>query len=323
MAARTWFADFLKVPLAEVSGAPPPVHAPWKSPLDRATYPRGRSVRLTADYEAWLSASVADLAARYGNAYLDAAELDDPRARRFLASARVLAATGAALIAGDLAALEELGSRARAPGPVRVPTRLHLTHRGTTCEPPFVIGGRDIAKSSMQDAEALLQFFVSRIRASACLLDGEPRTAKRIGAHLAAEFAGCANILTPLARATVDAAATRALSAQFARLLHECKRHSWSRDMPEEELKAAFLEDEKDYERVAPRFAQAALAACGYTPKEARNLFEYRRKRRERMNDASPTASPAMSKLAPKPSTLPADAARSSSSAKASATRRT
>lgn len=324
LAARTWFAEFWKIPLIEIADAPAPAQAPWKSPLDRATYPRGGSVPLTAEYEAWLSSSVADLAAHFGNAYLDAVEPDDVRRRTLLAAARVLTATAASLIAGNLAALEDLGVRAKAAGstPVRVPTRLYLRHLGSNLEMPFVIGGRDVARTSVQAAEALLEFFVSRIRLAACFLDGEPLTAKRMAADMAEAFGSYAPLLS-LARTPVDTAAMRELAAQFTRLLHDCKPRTWSRGMPEEQLEAASRKDEKEFEKVAPRFARAALVACGYTPREARNLYEYRRKRRDRTSDGASTVSPTIESVARKPPTTRAHPPRSSSSAKASRTRRT
>ena len=190
------------------------------------------------------------------------------------------------MIAGDLAALEDLGARAKAArsSPVRVPTRLHLKHLGSNLEMPFVIGGRDVARTSVQAAEALLEFFVSRIRLAAGVLDGEPLTAKEIAVDMAEAFGSYAPLLR-LARTPVDTAAMGELSAQFTRLLHDCRPRTWASGMPEEQLEAASRNDEKEFEKVAPRFARAALVACGYTPKEARNLFEYRRKRLDRTGD--------------------------------------
>jgi len=96
LAARTLFAKSFGIPLDEITDARAPVLTPWKSPLDRATYPRGgHAPTLTEAYEAWLSATVADLAAHYGNAYVDAQGSQDLKERTFVAAARILAATGA------------------------------------------------------------------------------------------------------------------------------------------------------------------------------------------------------------------------------------
>ena len=127
----------------------------------------------------------------------------------------------------------------------------------------------------------ILGFFVSRLRLAACALDGQPETARKAGASMANEFARSAPFL-PLARAIVDPTATDRLAKDFTRLLHDCKPKRWSREMPDEEIKAAALEDERDFEKVAPRFGRAALVACGYTPEQARNIFEFDRKRRDR-----------------------------------------
>jgi len=88
-----------------------------------------------------------------------------------------------------------------------------------------------------------------------------------------------------LIRKVPDAEATKALAAKFARLLHDCKRRRWSPDMSPEEVAAAASQDERDFETGAPRFAQAALVACGYAPSQARSLVDYRRKRRERESE--------------------------------------
>jgi len=151
---------------------------------------------------------------------------------------------------------------------------------------PFFVGGHEIAKTSAREADALLFYFVSRIRLATISLDGEPRTTKLIAEGMAREFVASAPRLA-FARSTLDPDAKDRLAKKFAQLLHDCKPRRWARNDNAEQLLARARADEEDFERIAPRFARAALSVWGYTPQEARNLFDFRRKRVDRAIDAS------------------------------------
>jgi hypothetical protein len=141
---------------------------PWRTPLERATqapiFPP-----VDPGYDAWLHATLADIAEHFALAFLrDDYNAADGR-ERSLETARILRATALALATSDDEWLREAGDEARRflqrqPGKKhRIPTLLYASVSERSFEPPFDLAWADLVSTSSDARIAIRETVAKRL----------------------------------------------------------------------------------------------------------------------------------------------------------------